>query len=165
LLDIVPDYRFAVGVGLHRKQMTIDLVNLKLERITKAEVPTSQFSDPDAAVDWICSKIRQMTDECLLDWEKCIGVGISSPGPLDYKKGVILTPPDFRLFSHYPIVERMKAKLGRPASLENNPVLSAVMEYQSSAMDKYSQIMFIIIKDGIGVEVLPVRNRKADPGI
>lgn len=154
LLDIVPDYRYAVGVGLHRKRISINLVNLKLKQIDKIEIDTSAFSYPDLAVEWICSQTRMLVDKCGLDWANCIGIGVSSPGPLDYKKGVIFKPPNFELFSGYPIVKRLKAQLCEHVSLENNSVLLAATDYLWNSLEKYSQIMFLSIWEGIGAAIL-----------
>ena len=156
LLDIVPDYRFAIGVGLHRKRITVSIVNLKLEHIAKAEISPSEFNCPDKAIIWIKDQIQQLMTDNAIHWEKCVGIGISSPGPLDYQKGIILKPPDLELFSDYPIVESLKSQLNLkvPISLENNPVLLAITDYLRSSLENFSQIMFITIWEGIGTAIL-----------
>ena len=154
LLDIVPDYRFAVGVGLHRKRIAVSLVNLKLEQIDKVGTDTSTFSYPDLAVEWICNQVQTLVDKHDLDWSKCTGIGVSSPGPLDYKTGVIFRPPDFELFTSYPIVKRLQSLLNGHVSLENNSVLLAATDYLWNSLSQYSQIMFISMWEGIGTAIL-----------
>ena len=156
LLDIVPDYRFAAGVGLHRKRITVSIVNLKLEQIARAEISPSKFNSPDKATAWISTQIQQLMAANAIHWEKCVGIGISSPGPLDYQRGIILKPPDLKLFADYPIVESLRSQLRLkvPISLENNSVLLAITDYLRNSLENFSQIMFITIWEGIGTAIL-----------
>jgi len=154
LLGIVPDYRFAVGVGLHRKRIAVNLVNLELQQLDLAETCLASFRYPDQAVEWICSHIKSLVAKHELDWDKCVGIGVSSPGPLDYKNGIILNPPNFEMFANYPITERLTAQLGKPVSLENNSVVLAITDYLCNSLEPFSQVMFITAMEGIGTAIL-----------
>ena len=154
LLGIVPDYRYAVGVGLHRKRIAVNLVNLNLQQLDLVETGLACFRYPDQVVGWICSQIKSLVAKHELDWCKMLGIGVSSPGPLDYKNGIIFNPPNFELFANYPIAERLTAQLGKPVSLENNSVVLAITDYLSSSLESFSQVMFITIMEGIGTAIL-----------
>jgi len=154
LLDIVPNHRFAVGVGLHRKRIAVNLVDLKLHQLDMTEIGLSNFRSPDQAVEWVCTQVKDMMAKHNLDMTKCVGVGVSSPGALDYKKGIILNPPNFPMFANYPIAQRLNALLYVSASLENNSVVLAITEYLQNSLENYSQILFITIREGIGTAIL-----------
>jgi predicted NBD/HSP70 family sugar kinase len=108
------------------------------------------------ATAWINRQIQQLMAQNSISWDKCVGIGISSPGPLDYQKGIILKPPNFKLFANYPIVESLRSqlKLNIPIMLENNSVLLAITDYQRNSLENFSQIMFITIWEGIGTAIL-----------
>ena len=50
-LDLCANYRYAVGILLHRRHLSFGIVNLKSELIDSFSVPTDRFSDPTAAMD------------------------------------------------------------------------------------------------------------------
>jgi predicted NBD/HSP70 family sugar kinase len=81
---------------------------------------------------------------------KLIGIGVSSPGPLDYRGGVILDPPNFVKFRNIPVASLIREKFDIPVHLENNAVLLAIMEYYYGLMKNYRNSMFVIISNGIG---------------
>lgn len=150
LLDIVPDYRYAVGVTLHRQKIQVLITNLKAELIGCVEEKTERFSTPDEAVGWICRTIRQELERRGIALTRVAGIGISSPGPLDFREGIILTPPNFSMFHHLPIVSRIREALLLPVFLENNAVLLAMAEYGSGAANAYRNTLFVILSHGIG---------------
>ena len=150
LLDIVPDFRYAVGVSLHRKRIQVLITNLKAELVGCVEEHTERFTSPEVAVGWICRTIRQELERRRIPLSKVVGIGISSPGPLDYREGVILTPPNFTMFHHLPIVSRIRDEFPLPVFLENNAVLLAMAEYSSGAIGDYRNTLFVIMSHGIG---------------
>ena len=154
LLDIVPDFVFAMGVTLHRKAISVCLTDLKSELICSSKAPIGEFSTAVQAVDWIEASLRKLMQEKGLKIEKCIGIGISSPGPLQYDKGIILEPPDFALFHHVPIVKLLKQRLQLPVYMENNAVALALTEYYRNTEAQFRNTMFVVIADGIGAAVL-----------
>ncbi len=150
LLDIVPDYRYAVGVSLHRKRLQVLVTTLKAELVSCVEERTERFAAADEAVDWLCRTIRRELDRLHIPLSRVVGIGISSPGPLDTEKGVILTPPNFVMFHNLPIVSRMRQEFRLPVFLENNSVLLAMTEYSSGVLDGYHNTLFVIMSHGIG---------------
>lgn len=150
LLDIVPDFRYAVGVSLHRRRLQVLLTNLKAELVDCVEEPTDRFSNAEEAVVWIGETVRALLSRRQIPAERVAGIGVSSPGPLDYREGVILTPPNFELFHHLPIAARLREMFGLPVFLENNAVLLAMTEIQSGAVAAYRSPLFVLISHGIG---------------
>jgi predicted NBD/HSP70 family sugar kinase len=153
LLDIVADYAYAIGVTLHRRKIGVCISDLKLNCIAKENCETTLFNTPNEAVNWICSAINRISFEANISLSKCIGIGISSPGPLDYTNGVILEPPHFPLFHHYPIVEKMKQHFDFPVFLENNSVSLALTNFYVRGKSNRNEL-FVVIADGIGSALL-----------
>lgn len=154
LLDITANHRFAVGAALHRRRLSVSLVDLKQQRIDAAEARTADFPSPDAVVDWIAATAETLMGKNGLKRAACIGAGISSPGPLDHEAGRILHPPDFPLFYDYPIVARLRERLGMPAVLDNNAVLLATTEYYRDPPVDYRQFLYLVVADGIGSSIV-----------
>ena len=149
LLDINGNYGFSVGINLHRKKISVAAVDIKGKIIFDFLEKTTDFKDSDQAMKHIIDKLNNKIIEAKLDINRLVGIGVSSPGPVDYKNGVILEPPNFALFNNCEIVNKIKNVYCCPVFLENNSVSSALYEHYYINELKGSTL-FVIISDGIG---------------
>ena len=150
LLDIVPDYKYAAGIALHRNYVYVCLTDLKSNIVAYSNHSISKWNDPYSVLDFAIKEIKRFLKKLKISKEKCIGIGVSAPGPLDYVSGTILNPPDFELFHNVKIAEYIKEKIGLPVMLDNNAVLLAMQEYISREDFGYKNSMFVVVSDGIG---------------
>lgn len=154
LLGIVGNYRYAIGVELHRKHLGVCVTNLKAQVVGQVRRDRLDFADGHEALRWIASTAEALLQANGIPREKLLGVGVSSPGPLDRMAGAILNPPNFPLFSGMPVGALLRERFGLPVVLENNSVLLAITEYYHGAMRNCRNGMFVIVSDGIGSCVL-----------
>lgn len=154
LLDIKASHRFVIGIYLHRKLLSVVLMDLKMQLIDRIQAPTADFSNADTILQWVYDSAAKLMSKNHLTADICIGIGCSCPGPLDYQTGMVLTPPNFPLFHHFPLASRLEAHFHKPVFVENNAVLLATTEYRLQKLHQYKQILFLVIQDGIGSAVL-----------
>ncbi len=154
LLDIVADYRYAAGIALHRSSFYVCIVNLKSEILAYESYKIENGDDPYELLDRAYEQILRFLEELNIPPQKCIGIGVSAPGPVEYVKGTILNPPDFKLFHHVEVGEYLRAKSGLPVMLDNNSVLNAMQEYATQPTSVFQNSMFVNIFGGIGSAVL-----------
>lgn len=164
LLDIVPDYRLAAGISLHRHELTVVLTDLKGFALEQKSAPTSEFQTLEQAADWVRITLIQLLQAHQVELSHLAGIGISSPGPLDLTDGRILEPIEFPLFRFFDVVDTVRewfldkedgrsvAQRNLPVSLENNAVLLAVREFyhEKSSIHHFRQILYVTISQGIG---------------
>lgn len=153
LLDIVPDFAYAVGISLHRRNIHISIVNLKMEQIAGEKRATALFSSPDMAIEWCVETVKKLFFNMGVSFKKCVGIGISSPGSLNYEKGIILEPLHFSLFHHYPVVKKIKDYFDCPVFLENNSVSLALADFYMRG-GGLGNSLFVVVSDGIGSTLL-----------
>ena len=153
LLDIVADYRYAGGIAIHRKQTGVYITDLKSNIIAFRSIKTDRFFDPYKVLDWACATLLDLAEENKIPKEKLIGVGISAPGPVDYKEGVILEPPNFEMFHHVPVADYVQNRLGMQVMVDNNAVLLAMQEYICAGKPHVNS-MVIIVSEGIGSAII-----------
>jgi len=154
LLDIAENHRFAAGLFLHRKRVCVALTDLKCNVIAQSERKTKEWKDSASILDWAVSEIYALARKCSLSIDRCIGIGVSAPGPLDCSEGKILTPPDFETFHNVNVKNELSKRIALPIILENNAVLLAMKEYQNRADKNYKNTMFITVTDGIGSAII-----------
>ncbi len=150
LLDIVPDYRYAIGISLHRKYSYICVTDLKSNVLSYANYNTGNWNDPYEMLNFFAEEIIKYLEQLSIPLSKCIGIGISSPGPIDYVTGTVLNPPNFEMFHNVPVCEYFEKKFGLPVLIENNAVLYAMQENILEPQKDHKNYIYVAISDGIG---------------
>lgn len=134
--------RYAAGIdigGTNTRIALIDEDNVILKRI--------QF--PTITEDPMKNILAVKEALSTFDFE-IAGIGVSCPGPLDLKKGIVLTPPNLKEWHHYPIRERMEEILGVPVYLENDANLACLGEAKAGAGKGSGIVQFLTISTGVG---------------
>ena len=84
-----------------------------------------------------------------------VGAGISCGGPLDSKKGVIISTPNLAKEWHgFEIVSYIKTRFGLNAKLENDANASAVAEWKFGAGRGAMNVIFMTFGTGLGAGLI-----------
>lgn len=81
-------------------------------------------------------------------------VGISFPGPLDTKNGMVLTPPNLPGWHYYPIVETVKEETGLDCSLEGDARCAGLSEAVVGAAKGFKTVFYITVSTGVGSSII-----------
>lgn len=125
----------AVSVG--------ESVNGALRILDKRVMPTDHSVSPYEMLDRLCGAAREMTD----DFSK---MGISCGGPLDAKRGVILSPPNLPGWDEIEVVAHLEKELGGRAYLCNDADACALAEWQYGAGRGSHTMAFLTFGTGLG---------------
>jgi glucokinase len=77
-------------------------------------------------------------------------VGISCGGPLDSRKGLVLSPPNLPGWDEVPVVEILAKRLRAPAFLQNDANACAVAEWKWGAGRGCRNMVFLTFGTGMG---------------
>ena len=154
LLDIVKNHKYAIGVLLHRDRVALSIIDLQCNLVDSIEKSIALFHNSDEILDYICENIDTLLAKTRIDFSKVLGIGISSPGPLNYISGKILNPPNLDIINNLSVVDVLREKYHLPIFLENNAVLLGLTEYFYGVMSKYSNAMFVTLTHGIGSVII-----------
>src|SRR5215213_10923610 len=80
--------------------------------------------------------------------------GIGCGGPLDRRRGLILSPPNLPGWDEFPVVEIVERALKVPAVLDNDANASALGEHRRGAGRGFSNLVYLTISTGIGGGVI-----------
>jgi glucokinase len=83
-----------------------------------------------------------------------IGVGISSPGPLDRRRGIVLDPPNLEGWKDVPIVEHVEPALGLPTILERDTNVAIMGEWRYGAARGATDAVYVTVSTGVGGGVI-----------
>lgn len=145
--------RFVFGVHISRRRCRVGVVDLCGEVLLQDEFLLAAHT-PDSAADAIAALIQAQTAALQLDAADILGIGVSAPGPVDHRSGVILNPPNFDAWHHTPICAMLTARTGWPALLEKDTNARALEEKYFGAAGNISGFMLVQIDDGVGSGVV-----------
>jgi glucokinase len=109
----------------------------------------------DAGIDSVLRRIVELAAATRGEAERAgleppIGVGISSPGPLDPWRGIVLAPPNLERWRDVPLRDVVADGLGLPAFLERDTNVAAQAEWRYGAGRGTTNLVYITVSTGVG---------------
>lgn len=121
-----------------------------LRVIERVEFPTR--GTPDATIERLCQTLDELcqTYGCAAPE----AIGISCGGPLDGKRGVILSPPNLVGWDNIPIVQIVSERFGVPSFLCNDADAGALAEWTFGAGRDCEHMVFMTFGTGLGAGLI-----------
>ncbi len=111
--------------------------------LDKRKIDTDHSVSAYEMIDRMCALAEEMTE----DFSK---IGISCGGPLDSKKGVILSPPNLPGWDNIEIVDYLEKRYGGKAKIQNDANACAVAEWKYGAGRGSQNMIFLTFGSGLG---------------
>ena len=143
-LTLRADRYYALAVDLARKGCTVGLCDMAGNLLQCKTLP-----DQDYMVSAIIAELEALLKT--VDREKVLGIGISSPGPLDRAGGRILNPPRFERWHGVEISKLLSDALQKPAYLEHDVCAMALHQLE---LGQSRNFMLLFIDIGIGAAIM-----------
>lgn len=150
LLDINPDAYFSGGLDISRDACSFGIVNIKGELKCRTEIDISNAGSPSEALGVIKNKISGLLSTAAINPHNFLGLGISTPGPVDVFSGRIINPPNFEMWKNFEIVSGLKKDFSFDIRLENNSVALAMAEKNFGLGKRYNNFILLTVDTGIG---------------
>lgn len=113
----------------------------------KKVIPTDHSISGYDMIDRMCKLAQDLTD----DFSR---IGISCGGPLDNKKGIIISPPNLPQFKNIKAVDYLKEKYGGYVRLENDADACAFAEWKYGAGRGTQNMIFLTFGTGMGAGLI-----------
>ncbi len=107
-------------------------------------------ADVQTTIGRIISELKGMCARHSLDASNTRGIGISCGGPLDSRKGLVMSPPNLPGWDNIPIVKLVEDATGIPASLQNDANACALAEWKYGAGRGTRNMVFLTFGTGLG---------------
>jgi glucokinase-like ROK family protein len=140
-----------IAVRLSRHNIQGLLTDLELHEPVNHTASSSFLSQPiDASLPALLELIETLIDKSGVDRRTILGIGISAPGPLDARRGILITPPNFPGWVSSPIRQIVEEKTGFTTFLDNDANSAALAEKWFGAGRNMDNFVYILIEDGVG---------------
>jgi glucokinase len=159
-------HEIAIGIDLGGTQVRAALVGARGEVIARAEERTDAMAGPDR----VLAQIGALADGLTADvgTARVVGIGISTPGPIDTISGIARDIPTLAGFADFPLKAELQKRFGVPVSLENDGIAAAIGEWQFGAGRGLENLVYVTVSTGLGGGVIAdgrvLRGRKGMAG-
>lgn len=138
-----------IGIDLGGTKISGAIADTSGNIMNKYTIPTNANQGEQIVLQRIMSVIDKLIEESGENTEKIKAIGIGSPGPLDPKKGMIITTPNLP-FKNFKLVEPINNKYKIPTFLDNDANVAAIGEYMLGAGRGTQNMVYITVSTGIG---------------
>ncbi|HIR31693.1 MAG TPA: ROK family transcriptional regulator [Candidatus Faecousia faecavium] len=141
-LALRPDCYYALAVDLARKGCSVGLCDMAGNLLQCRKIPEQDNLAIIAELKAILETVER---------DKVLGIGISSPGPLDCENGRILNPPRFERWHGVEISQLLSEALDMPAYLEHDVCALALHQLETGQSQNF---MLVFVDIGIGAAIM-----------
>ncbi|SFC30291.1 ROK family protein (putative glucokinase) [Nocardioides terrae] len=151
MVDLAADIRF-LGVAIGATGLSVGVTDGRLGLLAVRERPCDIRQGPEAVLAIALEVAREVLAEAGVD--KPLGAGIAVPGPVDFHRGVPVSPPIMPGWDGYPVRDALSRELGCPVVLDNDVNALAVGEQHAGVARSVNDFLFVKIGTGIGCGIV-----------
>lgn len=149
--------RYIIGLDVGGTKCAVTLAKTVAsgtpEILEKIKFPT-QVGKPLETLDRFKSELDTVISRRSLTYTDIAGIGISCGGPLDAKRGVVLSPPNLPGWDNIEICAYFEGRTGIPCHLQNDANACAVAEWKYGAGRGYDDMAFLTFGTGLGAGLI-----------
>lgn len=137
-----------LGIDIGGTKVAAGLVSGTGRILRRARVPMAANGSAAAGLAAVRAAVEQLGS-----LHDVAAAGISSPGPLDQRRGVVLNPPNLPCWRDYPLARALARALDLPVArvrLENDANAAALAEARWGAGRGYGSVFYATLGTGIG---------------
>lgn len=151
MVDLASDIRF-VGVAIGATGISVGVTDGRLGLLTVRERACDIRKGPEVVLAAALEEVRAVLEEAGVD--RPIGAGIAVPGPVDFHRGVPVSPPIMPGWDGYPVRDALSRELGCPVVLDNDVNALAVGEQHAGVARAAKDFLYVKIGTGIGCGIV-----------
>ena len=111
-------------------------------------------TDCRGTIDAIIKGVTAVLDRNGLSAKEIAGLGISCGGPLDSRRGVVMSPPNLPGWDNIPITGILHDAFGIPCGLQNDANACALAEWKYGAGKGTRNMVFLTFGTGLGAGLI-----------
>ena len=141
--------KYVIGVDIGGTKISTAISTIEGNILANVVLPTKAEEGETAVLGRIVQSIDEVIVGSSTSIDEIEAIGIGSPGPLDAKKGIIITTPNLP-FKDYNLVQPLKEKYNIPVYLDNDANAAAIGEYMFGAGKGKDSIVYFTVSTGVG---------------
>src|SRR3954453_23442716 len=151
LVDLSPDIRFA-GIAIGATGVSVGVTDGRLTTLAMRHRRCDIRQGPEKVLGHALETLREVLAEAGV--EGLSGAGVGVPGPVDFHRGVSVSPPIRPGWDGYPVRDAVSRELGCPVVLDNDVNVLALGEQHAGVAKAAKDFLFVKIGTGIGCGIV-----------
>lgn len=140
----------AVALALRAGEGCADVKGIQ----DRLEFATPVGKHASQAISAICGAVDTILEKNQISLEALSAIGVSCGGPVDVRRGMILSPPNLYGWNNLPIRERLEERYHVPLRLQNDADACALAEWKYGAGRGCDNIVFLTMGTGMGAGLI-----------
>jgi predicted NBD/HSP70 family sugar kinase len=150
-VDLAKNSPVVAGICINREDITGILMDLKADVLCRV----TYLLDENDTADTLTEKMMRAVDEITGSTKRRIlGFGVSSIGPVNIEKGIILNPTNFYGITNIYAKQLIDEKTGLPVFVRNDMSAGALAEKYYGFGINIADFVYIGITDGVGAGII-----------
>lgn len=154
LLKFAKDNGYIIAVDLGATSLDVALCNLDAEIIEVKRREVLVNNGPKTVMAQVDQLIAELLKSNNISQKKIFGIGMGVPGPVEFSKGLPVSPPIMPGWHLTPLKKILQEKYSCPAFIDNDVNVMAVGEKHAGLAQDISNFIFIKIGTGIGAGII-----------
>jgi glucokinase len=150
-MSMMPPDAVVLALDLGATQIRAAAILAGGERLERRAAATPVESGEDAifraCAEMLCG-VRDALPAKVRD--RLVAIGISSMGPVDPWRGLVVDPPNVPVFRDSPLADEMERRVGLPAYLERDTNVAALAEHWLGASRGCTDFLYVTVSTGLG---------------
>ncbi|PEN13893.1 sugar kinase [Longibacter salinarum] len=143
---------FAVGIDLGGTNLKAALVHRDDGVVSSVQHPTEAATGPDRVVARIVETVEELIKEAP---GSVVGVGIGSPGAINWERTTVSNPPNFPGWEHVNLRDELSEVAGeRPVIVENDANVAALGSAYHGAGQPHDSFIMATLGTGVGGAII-----------
>ena len=153
LLEIVKDRWYAGCIDISREDVVVGVADLCGSVLVKESRSLRDFESPDHVMA-DCIKTLKKMQKIIPEDGRLLGIGITTPGPVDPLQGMIIKPVRFSAWHGYNVRRPIQKSFNYPIAIENNELGRAFAENFYGFGRKSGSFAVLTSQYGIGCSAI-----------
>ena len=145
----VCNMKYSAAIDLGGTNIGIGIVSEEGELFFKTSVPVEDNKNPEALLTQMAEGTKKCIEDCGIEKENIVFVGIGIPGLIQGPKGPVILAANIN-WHNVDAVPFLEEKIGLPVFLGNDADCAAMGEYHSGSGKQFQSLIMITLGTGIG---------------
>ncbi|GAB3163509.1 ROK family transcriptional regulator [Microbispora hainanensis] len=151
VMDLAGRVRF-VGVVIGATSVSVAVTDGRLRVLAFERTQCDVRQGPEPVLELAMEQSRRLLLKLGVD--KPMGVGVGVPGPVDFSRGIPVSPPIMPGWDGYPVRDVIGRRFDCPVLLDNDVNVMALGEQHAGAASTAENFLYVKVGSGIGCGIV-----------
>lgn len=142
--------KFILGLDIGGTKTSVVIGDINAKIYEKTTFPTEADKPFEYSFKKICERITEETKK----YRNIEGISVSIGGPLNIKKGIILSPPNLPNWKDIPLKSLLENRFSLPVYVEHDGNAGALAEFLFGKGKGYKNLVFMTFGTGLGAGII-----------